>query len=103
MLAPHGLTRTIFVVVLLAPAGFSWAQPAGWHTSGPTLTSVNAISAAPDTETTVYVGASIYEASQSAIFGSTDGGGTWTALFEPSRGDYLSELLVDPRDPRWQA
>ncbi len=34
---------------------------------------------------------------QSAIFGSTDGGQTWNALFEAPRGDYLSEILVDPR------
>jgi hypothetical protein len=98
MPAPHGLSRTILVLVLLALARSLPAQPAGWHTSGPTLTSVNAISTASDEDATVYVGASIYEAQQSAIFGSTDGGGTWTALFEPSRGDYLSELLVDPRD-----
>lgn len=85
-------------VVLLAGPPAALAQIGGWQTFGPPLNSVNGISTAADSETTVYAGASQYDVSQSGLFGSTDGGQTWTEVFEAERGDYLSEILADPRD-----
>jgi photosystem II stability/assembly factor-like uncharacterized protein len=72
----------------------------GWETSGPELHQVNAVAAAPDDDRTVYVGSSIYEVSQSAIFVSTDAGRSWRALVEASLGDFFSEILVDVRGSR---
>ncbi len=99
MLPRRTIARAGFAaIMLLAGPPTARAQIAGWQTFGPLLTSVNAISTAADSEATVYAGASQYDASQSALFGSTDGGQTWDALLEAERGDYLSEILSDPRD-----
>jgi hypothetical protein len=95
---PLALLRLLLGASLCLTVATAQAQVAGWSTSGPELTSVNAIGTAADAEATAYVGASTYEASQSAIFKTTDGGQTWEALFEASRGEYLSAILVDPRD-----
>ena len=99
MLSRHTVVRAFFAAAALWSGSISArAQIAGWQTFGPPLTSVNGISTAPDAEETVYAGASQYDTSQSELFGSTDGGQTWTGLFEADVGDYLSDILVDPRD-----
>jgi photosystem II stability/assembly factor-like uncharacterized protein len=93
------IARAAFASAVLSAASLSaLAQIAGWQTSGPPLPSVNGISTAADAEDTVYAGASQYDVSQSGLFVSTDGGRSWTRLFEAERGDYLSDILADPRD-----
>jgi hypothetical protein len=98
MLPRSTIARAALAAVVLAATPPADAQIAGWQTSGPPLSSVNGISTAADSETTVYAGASQYDASQSGLFESADGGQTWTELFEAERGDYLSEILADSRD-----
>ncbi len=98
MLSLRALARAgLAAAVLLTGPLRAGAQVAGWRTSGPPLRSVNSlgISADPDT---VYAGASQYDTSESGLFASTDGGESWTRVFEADRGDYLSEILIDPRD-----
>ena len=99
MLPRRTIARVVFTAAVVWPGRLRRTRrsPAG-RRFGPPLTSVNGISTAADSETEVYAGASQYDASQSALFGSTDGGQTWTELFEADRGDYLSEILADPRD-----
>ncbi len=93
------IARAAFAAAVLSCGALSvQAQIAGWQTFGPPLPSVNGISTAADAEETVYAGASQYDVTQSGLFESTDGGQTWTRLFEAERGDYLSDILVDPRD-----
>ena len=98
-LRPGIVRRLPFVAALtlaclVSPA---LAQPAGWQTSGPSLASVNAISAVPDTAV-VYAGGSDYLASESAIFRSDDGGRTWTSLLAAARGDHVSDPLAATGD-----
>ena len=95
----HRIARAGFAAAVLWTGALSaQAQIAGWQTFGPPLTSVNGISTAADAEETVYAGASQYDLAQSGLFESTDGGQTWTGLFDADRGDHLSDILVDPRD-----
>jgi photosystem II stability/assembly factor-like uncharacterized protein len=93
----------LFPLVLCLSVSAATAQAVrvgGWETSGPELYQVNAVAAAPDDDLTAYVGSSIYEVSQSAIFASTDAGRSWRALVEASLGDFFSEILVDVRGTR---
>jgi photosystem II stability/assembly factor-like uncharacterized protein len=95
----HGLLAAMLVVPSFA-ANAQPVQVGGWESSGPELYQVNAVTAAPDDDRTVYAGSSIYEVSQSAVFVSTDSGRNWRALVEATAGDFFSEILVDPNDTR---
>ena len=74
--------------------------PGGWATNGPVLYQANAVAADPGPGTSVYAGSSIYDAKQSAIFHSKDGGQTWEPLVQLLTGEFYSSLLVDPRAPQ---
>lgn len=89
----------LLIAALTAAAGPAIARP-GWATSGPPLNQVNSVVAPPDAGAVVYAVGSQFEASQSALFASSDGGETWDPLVEAPRGDYYSEIFVDPRDTR---
>lgn len=71
-----------------------------WNSSGPALYQVNAVAADPAQEASVYAASSIYDAKQSAIFHSADGGKSWTPLVEFLTGEFYSALLVDPTQPQ---
>jgi hypothetical protein len=83
--------------VYAASASPAVASP-GWSTSGPPLPSVSSVVSAPDADQVVYATGSQIEAKESAIYGSADGGSTWTPLVQAPQGDYWSEVFVDPRD-----
>jgi photosystem II stability/assembly factor-like uncharacterized protein len=61
---------------------------------------VNAVAADPAQDSSVYCASSIYNAKQSAIFHSVDGGKTWEPLVELLTGEFYSTLLVDVRQPQ---
>jgi len=74
--------------------------PGGWRTNGPALYQANAVAADTADDASVYAGSSIYDAKQSAIFHSRDGGQTWEPLVELLTGEFYASLLVDPRQPQ---
>jgi len=94
--------RPYIRLVLALAAALSVASPLaaspGWSTSGPPLPSVSSVASAPDADPVVYATGSQQEARESAIYGSVDGGSTWTPLVQAPTGDYWSEVFVDPRD-----
>lgn len=73
---------------------------AAWRSAGPELSQVNAVSPDPDAEGTVYATGSLFAASQSAIYGSTDGARSWTPLDEAPSGEFFAEVYADPRGGR---
>jgi hypothetical protein len=73
---------------------------ASWTSGGPALNQVNAVSPDPNDEGTVYASASLFAASQSAIYGSVDGARTWTPLEEVPSGEFFAEVYADPRGGR---
>ncbi|MFY9551685.1 MAG: hypothetical protein WAU32_11080 [Thermoanaerobaculia bacterium] len=85
------------IAAFLSAAPFAVARP-GWVTSGPPLPQSNSVSAPPDADAVVYAVGSQFDATQSALFASSDAGQTWNPLVEAPRGDYYSEIFVDPRD-----
>jgi hypothetical protein len=74
--------------------------PGGWRTNGPVLYQANAVAADAARDGSVYAASSIYDARQSAIFHSRDGGKTWDPLVEILTGEFYASLLVDPRAPQ---
>jgi photosystem II stability/assembly factor-like uncharacterized protein len=86
------------VLIALFVSASPLAAAPGWSTSGPPLPLVNSVAAAPDADFVVYATGSQLEAKESAIYGSVDGGTTWTPLVQAPQGDYWSEVFVDPRD-----
>ncbi len=93
---PEALLAAALAVAVSSPAPVPLPV---WETSGPPLFQVNAVAAGPD-DRTVYAGSGDTQVSQSAIYRSLDGGRTWQALVEAARGEFYSEILIDPRDPR---
>jgi photosystem II stability/assembly factor-like uncharacterized protein len=88
-----------------APVSDAAARPApasiaAWTSAGPELSQVNAVSPDPGTEGTVYASASLFAASQSAVYGSEDGARSWTPLDEAPRGEFFAEVYADPRGGR---
>src|SRR6185369_8164637 len=80
-----------------APVSDAAARPApasiaAWTSAGPELSQVNAVSADPSTEGRVYASASLFAASQSAVYGSEDGAHSWTPLDEAPRGEVFAEV-----------
>lgn len=70
---------------------------ASWRSGGPELNQVNSVSPDPNEEDTVYASASIFAASESALYGSEDGARTWTPLEEAPQGEFFAEIYADPR------
>lgn len=95
------LARSLPLLLLAAAAPFQGPMlTGGWRSGGPPLYQVNAVATDPSQEAVVYAAASIYSASQSALFRSPDGGKTWEPLVESLTGDFYSAVLVDPRTPQ---
>ncbi|MEP6994314.1 MAG: sialidase family protein [Acidobacteriota bacterium] len=90
------LARIAGLVLAAQPSFRAPELVGGWRTSGPVLYQVNAVSTTPADDPVVYAAASIYSASESALFRSADGGKTWNTLVE-AQGEFYSEILVDPR------
>lgn len=93
-------SRALGWLLAAAPSLAAPVQSGGWTTSGPTLYQVNAVAADPALDASVYAASSIYDAKQSAIFHSGDGGKSWEPLVELLTGEFYSTLLVDPRQPK---
>jgi hypothetical protein len=74
--------------------------PGGWSSNGPPLFQANAVAADPSRDSSVYAASSIYDAKQSAIFHSADGGKTWAPLVELLTGEFYASVVVDPRQPQ---
>ena len=88
-------------VALAVSIGFALPTlPGGWRTNGPALYQANAVAADAGLDTSVYAASSIYDAKQSAIFHSADGGETWEPLVQLLTGEFYASLLVDPRAPQ---
>jgi len=79
---------------LLTPAV---AVRAAWQTSGPEGTRANAVSAAGEDSALAYAAATILESSTSVLYRTVDGGQSWAALAEASRGDSYAQIFADPR------
>ncbi len=82
------------VPVLLTPAA---AVLAIWQNSGPPGTRANAVSASGNEPSVAYAAATVLESSTSALYRTDDGGQSWTALAEASRGDSYAQIFADPR------
>ena len=67
-------------------------------TYGPSLFQVNAVATGSD-ESAVYAASADYAAVQSAIFKSADGGRPGIRSSMRTRGEYYSDILVDPASP----
>ncbi len=89
--------RTLFLLAA-GPVSLALAQSNSWVTYGPPLFQVNAVATGAD-ETAVYAASADYDAVQSTIFRSPDGGRTWTPLVDASRGEYYGDILVGPGTP----
>jgi photosystem II stability/assembly factor-like uncharacterized protein len=101
MPSPFSFLARVIGLVLIASPSFPTPEPtASWQTSGPPLYQVNAVATDPAQDTAVYAAASIYSASQSALFRSSDGGRTWDPLVEAPHGEFYSEIMVDPHSPQ---
>src|SRR5215468_3909103 len=70
---------------------------ASWRSAGPELSQVNSLSPDPGDDAAVYAVGSLFAASQSALYGSEDSAGSWTALDEAPRGEFFAEVYADPR------
>jgi len=92
------LVRAAGAVLFALPTFTSPTPVGGWLTGGPPLFQVNAVAADPADDAAVYAAASIYSATQSAIFHSPDAGKTWEPLVEALNGDFYSTVFVDPRE-----
>lgn len=88
-------------MVVLAIAASSrrlGAQNLGWQSFGPPLYQVNDVSTGID-DLTVYAASANFNAGQSAISASTDGGNTWAGLVQAPAGQFYAEVLADRSDP----
>ena len=95
------MRRVASVLVLLAVAASSRclvAQNLGWQSFGPSLYQVNDVTAGI-ADLTVYAASANFNAGQSAISVSTDGGQTWTGLVQAPTGQFYAEILADQSDP----
>ena len=98
MIAMRPVARAL---VLLAIAGASQglrAQSLGWQSYGPSLFQVNDV-ATGIADLTVYAASANFNAGQSAISVSTDGGNTWAGLVQAPAGQFYAEVLADQSDP----
>jgi BNR/Asp-box repeat len=95
-----GRCAALGALLAVSPCLGAPIPPGGWTTNGPPLFQVNAVAADPARDSSVYSASSIYDAKQSAIFHSADGGKTWEPLVELRTGEFYSTVLVDPREPQ---
>src|SRR5687767_9973336 len=88
------LVRFLSLIAVLAFLGSEsqsfWAGPNVWTSIGPDGGGVSALAIDPQSPRTIYA------ATFSGIFKSTDGGGSWKALSMPISGLNFLTLAVDP-------
>ena len=74
-------------------------QDLGWQSYGPALYQVNDVSAGID-DLTAYAASADFNAGQSAISVSTNGGVNWTGLVQAPSGQFYAEVMADRSDPQ---
>jgi photosystem II stability/assembly factor-like uncharacterized protein len=98
MVAMRRVARLLILLAIAASAQRLLAQNLGWQSYGPSLYQVNDVTAGI-ADLTVYASSANFNAGQSAISVSTDGGQTWSGLVQAPTGQFYAEVLADQSDP----
>jgi len=98
MVAMRRVARALALLAIAASSPRLHAQNLGWQSFGPSLYQVNDVTTGI-ADLTVYAASANFNAGQSAISASTDGGATWTGLVQAPTGQFYAELFADRSDP----
>src|SRR5215472_1511974 len=98
MVAMRRVARALALLAIAASSPRLHAQNLGWQSFGPSLYQVNDVTTGI-ADLTVYAASANFNAGQSAISASTDGGATWTGLVQAPTGQFYAEVLADRSDP----